>query len=80
MHSSLSSNSGDGVSVRGLDCAFSDSDCTDVAAVEGDDNDEDNDSLEPPEKEDDLEEIGLDTTDSEVVADDVGVIERAAGR
>ena len=59
---------------------LSGSDCTEVAAVEGGDRDEVNDNLDPPEKEDDLEEIGLDTVDSEVDADDVGVIEREAGR
>lgn len=49
----------------------------DVPAVEGG---ESKDSPEPPEKEDDREEVGLDTAESEDVAGEVGVMQRVAGR
>ena len=49
-----------------------------VAAVEGGDSGET--SLGPPEKEEDREEMGLDTAESEVASEDAGVMDNAAGR
>ena len=48
---------------------------TEVAAVERGEI-----SLDPPEKDDEREEIGLETAESEAVSEVAGVMERAAGR